>query len=44
MTGTGIANFGGFMLIKPAAHTKATKANSVGAKKNRQMDAASSSD
>lgn len=44
MTGSAIGNFGGFMLIKPAAHTKATKANSVGAKKNRQMDAASSSD
>ena len=44
MTGSAIANFGSFMLIKPAAHTQATKANSVGAKKNRQMDAASSSD
>lgn len=41
LTGSAIGNFGSFMLIKPAAHTAATKNNSVGAKKNRQMDAVS---
>ena len=42
MSGAAIAKVGGFMLIKPAAHSEATRERSVAAQKERAMDAASS--
>ena len=41
LSGAAISKVGGFMLIKPAAHTAATRDRSVAAQKERQMDAAS---
>lgn len=41
LSGTAIGKVGGFMLIKPAEHTAATRDRSVGAQKDREMEAAS---
>jgi hypothetical protein len=41
LSGSAISKVGSFLLIDPAAHTAATKARSIGAQKNKAMDAAS---